>query len=387
MNIKAWYSLNYETRLTGRYITLEHINPLLKGYENSFDISTVGVSELGKDISLIKIGSGEQIVLAWSQMHGNETTTTRSVFDFLKFLCQKEAFQDEIRDFQNKYTIYIIPILNPDGASLYTRENSNFVDLNRDAQDLSQKESMILRAVYERVKPQLCLNLHDQRSIFGLKNDLPAIVSFLSPASDMERTITSSRKIAMVHIVRMNTMLQNFIPDRVGRYGDSYNNACIGDTFQGEGVPTILFEAGHSGKDYLRNKTRAYIFYSLYSLFGFSDTDATKVNYKDYFLIPENIKNYKDFIVRNVLINESDQPTSIAIQYSEKLVNGKILFIPKLVGIGEIKDFKGHIEIDAKNASVLVNSQNNIKVGDEISTIVNKNDSSLIYFDKNDLSF
>ena len=44
-------------------------------------------------------------------------------------------------------TLYIIPILNPDGAKAYTRLNANEVDLNRDAQDLSQPESKVLRAV------------------------------------------------------------------------------------------------------------------------------------------------------------------------------------------------------------------------------------------------
>ena len=147
MKIEAWYLDNFDTRIAGRYISLEHIKPLLNIYKNDFDISTLGSSELGKNISLVKIGSGKKKVLAWSQMHGNETTTTKAIFDFLKFLTQKDAFQDEIRDFLNIYTLHLIPILNPDGASLYTRENANSVDLNRDAQDLSQNESKILAEV------------------------------------------------------------------------------------------------------------------------------------------------------------------------------------------------------------------------------------------------
>jgi len=278
-------------------------------------------------------------------------------------------------------------MLNPDGAGLYTRENSNLVDLNRDAQDLSQKESCVLRALFNEVKPQLCLNLHDQRSIFGLENGQPASVSFLSPAADKERTITFSRKRAMEYILGMNSALESYIPNQIGRYDDSFNDNCVGDSFQMEGVPTILFEAGHIGNDYLREETRKYIFYSLLNLFGITGNEGVKYNYKDYFSIPENKKTYKDFILRNISLNDNKEPTSIAIQYSEKLINGAISFIPEIVEIGNLNEYIGHIDVDAKGANVLVNSQNNIKVGDEVSIIVNKKDDSLIYFNKSDLSF
>jgi murein tripeptide amidase MpaA len=44
-------------------------------------------------------------------------------------------------------------MLNPDGASLYTRENANKVDLNRDSQDLTQPESKILRETMQPFVP------------------------------------------------------------------------------------------------------------------------------------------------------------------------------------------------------------------------------------------
>jgi len=383
MKIEAWYSDNFESRLAGRYITLEHINPLLKEYKDVFEISSLGVSELEKNIFSIKIGSGKKKVLAWSQMHGNETTTTKAIFDFIKFIQQKDIFQDEIRAFLKEYNLHIIPILNPDGAECYTRENSNSVDLNRDAQDLSQKESKILDNAFKTIQPDLCLNLHGQRTIFGLENGLPATISFLSPAANKEREVTPSRIKAMKLIVKMNKTLQKYIPGQVGRYNDSFNINCFGDYFQMKGVPVILFEAGHYQDDYLREKTREYIFYTFLTLFEI--IDSLEGDEKEYFSIPENKKNYKDIILKNVRFNEYDKPFSIAIQYVEELSNGKINFIPKLENIGEFDSFYGHIEIQGNNEEVLVNSQNSVKIGDEILTIVNKNNDSLIYFKKNDL--
>ncbi len=383
MRIEAWYSNNFDARLRGRYITLEHIIPILKEYENTFDISTIGTSELGKNIYLIKVGSGKKKILAWSQMHGNETTTTKSIFDFLKFLAQKDVFQDEIRNFLNNYTLSIIPILNPDGALLYTRENANLIDLNRDAQDLSQNESKILAEAFKTIQPELCLNLHGQRTIFGLDNGLPATISFLSPAANKEREVTSSRKEAMKLIVKMNAILQEYIPGQVGRYDDSFNNNCFGDSFQMTGVPVILFEAGHFKDDYSREKTREFVFFSLLTLFKIIKVED--VTYKDYFNISENKKNYKDVIIRNVRFKEEDKLFSIAIQYTEVLKNDKITFEPILVEIGDLLDLYGHDEVQGNGDVILMNSQNNAVIGDDISTIVSKNNKTLIYFNKNNL--
>ena len=48
------------------------------------------------------------------------------------------------KEYIKNFTFYIIPQLNPDGAKLYTRNNFNDVDLNRDAIKLSQPESKCL---------------------------------------------------------------------------------------------------------------------------------------------------------------------------------------------------------------------------------------------------
>jgi hypothetical protein len=387
MKIEAWYSENFESKLNGRYITLEHINPLLKSYKNDFEISILGASEFDKEIPLLKIGSGKKRILAWSQMHGNETTTTKSIFDFLKFLSQKELFQEEISNFLKNNTLYLVPILNPDGAALYTRNNGNLVDLKRDAQDLSQKESKLLMNLFNSIQPELCLNLHGQRTIFGLNNGNPATISFLSPASNKEREVTSSRKIAMSLIAKTNAALQKYIPNQIGRYDDSFNDNCFGDCFQMKNVPVILFEAGQNGDDYQREKTREYIFYSLLSVLGIAESVKDEGNYKDYFSIPENQKNYKDVIIRNVRVKGCNGVVSIAIQFSEELIQEKIKFIPLIDEIGNLDHYFAHKEIVGKGNMVLVNSQEEVEIGVIVSEIVNKNDNSLVYFYENNFLF
>ncbi len=379
MNIESWYNEHYEFHLKGRYITLESIFPLLDMYKMNWEISVPAVSELGKDIPLIKVGQGRKKVLAWSQMHGNESTTTKAIFDFLKFVNQKRHFQKEINSFLENYSLYIIPILNPDGAQLYTRENANGVDLNRDAQELSQKESICLRNIFKTVNPSLCLNLHDQRSIYGLENGKSATLSFLAPAADEERSVTESRKVAMESIVKINKIMQNYLPNQIGRYDDTFNDACVGDTFQQMEVPTILFEAGHFKNDYLREKTREFVFYSLLALFGIIGNNEV-IDFKEYFEIPQNKKNYKDFILRNIKLPETGESQDLAIQYKEELRAEKIEFVPIIDYIGNLQSYFAHNEENADSSEILVDSQENFNVGKQISKIVDKYDKSLIYF-------
>jgi predicted deacylase len=121
-------------------------------------------------------------------MHGNETTTTKALFDLIPWLVQHNQ-----KALLEHFTFYIIPQLNPDGAKAYTRLNANQVDLNRDAIDLSQPESKVLRTVFERVNPDYALNLHGQRTIYGAGSmGEAATLSFLAPSADLERSVNPS---------------------------------------------------------------------------------------------------------------------------------------------------------------------------------------------------
>ena len=335
---------------------------------------------MGQNVHCIKMGSGEKVVLAWSQMHGNESTTTKAIFDFFKFIAQKGSFRPEIEEFLNSFTFYCIPILNPDGAVGYTRENTNNIDLNRDARELSQAESRLLRNSYDKIKPDLCLNLHEQRTLYSLRNKKPATMSFLAPAANKALDITNARETAMKEIVSMYSVLNELIPGQIGRYDDAFNADCVGDSFQMEGVPTILFEAGHSQNDYKREKSREYIFYALLTLFGFIRVERPQNVVESYFLIPENEERYKDVIIRNVILPDTVAVTSLAIQYEEVLDNDRIRLEPILDEIGGLDDFYGHKEVDAKGVKILLNSHENLSIGEKVSIIVSKNEINRVFF-------
>lgn len=359
MNLEQLFLDNKEKTIEGRYLTLESIAPILKRINTDNQLSIIGESVQGRSIYKYVIGTGKTKIYLWSQMHGNESTTTKALFDFLNVL---HNGSDLAKDLLANFTFCCLPILNPDGATLYTRANANEIDLNRDSQDLTQPESKVLRAIFEEFKPDFCYNLHDQRTIFGVADTgKPATVSFLAPSYNEEREINDSRQKAINLIAGMNAVLQEFIPGQIGRFDDSFNINCIGDTFQYLGVPTILFEAGHFPEDYHREITRKYIFISLFSSFIILNENVIETNRtNDYLNIPQNKVVFYDFIYKNIKINYdgNEKITNFAAQYKEELIDGKINFNAYIAKVDELEGFFGHEVFDAQGA-VYENEQEN----------------------------
>ena len=352
MDYEKLYSQYTEKSLHERYITLTEIEPLLQKFNSGDNLKIIGHSVLGKPIYKYELGSGKTRILLWSQMHGNESTTTKALFDFLNLLNGNSEFANNLL---NRFTFCCLPMLNPDGAALYTRENANKVDLNRDSQTLSQPESKLLRETFESFKPDFCYNLHDQRTIFGVGSgvDKPATVSFLAPSYNEEREINAVRQKAIEVIVAMNQVLQTYIPNQVGRFDDSFNINCIGDTFQSLGVPTILIEAGHFQNDYFREFTRKYVFIALIVSFKYIyENDIVSNKIQEYLNISHNKVCFYDFVYKNIKISYDNNKiiTNFAIQFKEELIDNHLYFNAYIASIGDLKGFSGHFEYDAEGA-------------------------------------
>ena len=354
IELQKLFNKNKQNDLKGRFIHNDHILPIINSYHDKLKRTLLGESVLKKSIYKLEIGKGKIRVLMWSQMHGNESTTTKVIFDLINTLINEETIF--LKSILEACTICIIPILNPDGAIDYMRQNANGIDLNRDAQALSQPESLILNTVFHQFKPDYCFNLHGQRTIFGVgESNKPATISFLVPAQDKKKSLTQNRITAMELVVIMNNLLQTILPGQVGIYDDTFNINCVGDTFQSRNVPTILFEAGHFGIDYQREFTRELMYCSiLKALLYIAGTTDEKIDHNDYFNIPHNQKSFYDIILRDAFYNGKIQ--DLAIQYEEVLENNRIKFYPHVKKIGELKGINGHREIPInKNEIELLN--------------------------------
>ncbi|WP_189663026.1 M14 family zinc carboxypeptidase [Polaribacter sp. IC073] len=337
--LEAIFKQQKEVALSGKWIRFKDIKDVFEKYKSKFTITQIGTSEQATPIYQLKIGTGKKKILLWSQMHGNESTGTKALFDL--FNCFLNSPKEELQTILEACTLVFIPMLNPDGAEKYTRVNGNNIDLNRDAVDRKAKESKLLRSVLEEFKPQFCFNLHDQRTIFNVASTKnPATISFLAPSEEETRALTKGRKETMNVIVAMNAMLQNTIPNYVGRYTDEFYPTATGDNFQKLGYNTILIESGHYPEDYTREASRKYTFFSILQGIYHIAKSTDFSTYKDYFKIPNNDKVFYD-----VMHRYPNSENDIAFQFKDQIIDDKLISLLVKIEDESLKGKIGHYEI------------------------------------------
>lgn len=340
------------TYMTGRYVHLVHLEKFQSTFPDWIRVEIVGNSVENQPLYSWHIGQGPIKILLWSQMHGNESTTTKALSDLLTFAITTSEFSNWL---QHHFTILCLPMLNPDGAFKYTRANAASIDLNRDALSLSQPESRVLRKVYDGFHPHFAFNMHDQRSLFSAGNvPKPASISFLAPSFNIERDLNPVREKAMRLIATINNSLQQHIPGQVGRYDDSFNLNCVGDMFTHLGTPTILYEAGHVPGDYQREQSRTLVAFALIRALEILITHETTWEHTTaYQEIPQNEQLFFDVLIKNVSHTFLDREQEsfkgdLGYRYAEILENGTIQFKPSSFQTGDLSGYFGHHEVDAQ---------------------------------------
>lgn len=89
------------------------------------EIGNTGTSVLGKSLPFVRIGYGKRIVFYNASHHANEWITTPVMMKFIDDFCYALVNDQTIKDFDinkifNETSIYIIPMVNPDGVDLVT---------------------------------------------------------------------------------------------------------------------------------------------------------------------------------------------------------------------------------------------------------------------------
>ncbi|BBA17504.1 M14 family zinc carboxypeptidase [Blattabacterium cuenoti] len=327
---------------------------VMNKYKNICSIIPIGLSIEKRKIFKIKWGIGKNKIFIWSQMHGNETTGTKSMFDLFHFFLLKKNC-DLVQFLKKNLTLSFIPMLNPDGSEIFQRRNAINIDLNRDAICLQSPEIQILFQEIEKDKPHILFNLHDQRSIYnvGHKSFNPAILSFLSPSISMDKNAYSiSRKKSMGVINFIAKEIHKILPNigSIGRFSDELYPTATGDRLQKLGYPCVLIESGNYPKDLKKKIIRKYSVLSVLSgiyFISFQGKNLEK-NYKSYFDIPENKNILLDKIYRKVQIRKNKNKffVDIGLMNFEKLdiMKKNISIFTKIVDIGDLSHFFAYEE-------------------------------------------
>ena len=365
-----------EIQIKDRFFKHNLIRELLDSISNKegFSIEEAGLSTMGRSIHLIKWGNGPCKVFLWSQMHGNEATATMALIDLLNFLSQNRLYKEIIDSLDKNCTLYILPMLNPDGAEIFTRRNAMEIDINRDFHKQQSPEGRLLRKLRDVIHPHFGFNLHDQSTLWSAgKSGKPATISLLAPAYDKELSINSVRQKAMQVIALMNAALQKNIPGCVGRFNDEYEPRAFGDNFQAAGTSTILIEAGGFYNDPEKQYIRKMYFKAILAgLVSIANESYLNVEDKEYFIIPENKKLHFDLLLRNCKLQRNGIPylTDIGLVALEK-INDDLNSVSITYVMNELGDLSQYFSYQEFNCELYsITEIKNLKIDEPADLIV-----------------
>lgn len=283
---------------------------------DTFKVSIVGHSVELRSLNLIEWGNGPVKVFLWSQMHGDEATGTMALFDLINFL-QLEVYTDQIELLRKRCTLYLLPMVNPDGAERFTRRNAQQIDINRDFIKAVAPETQALKNTQAAIKPDFGFNLHDQNTLWSVCGTTkPATISYLAPAYDKQLSTNRIRKNAMLVIAEMYKILNPILPEQIGLFDDEYEVRAFGDNFQLTGTSTILIEAGGYKNDEEKQEIRKYYFLSILAgLDAIATAEYQQFSLKDYISIPKNNKEIFHILIHGVMLKGVS--VSIGLNYDE----------------------------------------------------------------------
>lgn len=340
----------WKEELPNRYLPPHVVNEIIN--KNSYSHEIIGTSFENRPIYKLNMGSGPVKLLFWSQMHGNESTATRAMFDLWKIM-HTDRFKFE--KILNSVEIHFIPQLNPDGAHYYKRRNAANIDINRDFNASQTPEMIALKKLVHLENYEFLFNMHDQRTIFHPEgSEKPASLSFLAPVVDNLGTNPINRQKSIELISCMLEDLQPYLPNQLSRFSDEFYPNATGDNFQRLGFSTILIECGHFPGDYKRNETRKYTCLAiLKALESITSKQISQHNSTIYSETPINDQKSFDIIYYGVEISNAHKVVvvDLGIQFEEILEQdeNEISFVAKIMEIGDLTNYFGHDIYHAEN--------------------------------------
>ena len=124
-------------------------------------VSVEGRTAQGRAVYLVHLAAAERgtgpawKILFYAQQHGDEVSGKDALLYLVREISRKPSLLPP------DVELWILPMMNPDGAEAGTRRNADGADLNRDHIVLQQPETQALHRVVRRVRPHLAVDAHE----------------------------------------------------------------------------------------------------------------------------------------------------------------------------------------------------------------------------------
>ncbi|MBU3127262.1 M14 family metallopeptidase [Clostridium tagluense] len=171
----------------------------LKARYPFIEVASAGKSELGKELYYVKLGNGPNKVFYNGSHHAIEWITTVLLMKFIENFSKAYATGQNlegynVQDIWNKSSIYVMPMVNPDGVDLVLngldRSNPYYNDLikwNNGSTDFSKTWSANIRGVdLNHNYDALWLESKEAEKSYGVYGPGPTRYSGTSPESESE---------------------------------------------------------------------------------------------------------------------------------------------------------------------------------------------------------
>ena len=322
------------------------LDPILDG-SAALACERVGESAEGRPLRMVSFGAGEVGVLAWSQMHGDESTATMALADIISFLARHPEHA-LVRALSRRLSLHFVPMLNPDGAARFQRHNAAGIDVNRDARRLATPEGRALKSVHDRIRPAFGFNLHDQSPRFRVgDSDRMAAIALLAPAHSDKPEVSERRRAAMRVCGVVRRAIEPLVGGHITRYDDAFNPRAFGDLMGAWGTSTILIESGGWPDDPQKQHLRMVNFVGILSALGsIADGSFAEVDLALYDGLPPNGRMVSDLLLAGGTLIAQGLPPMVAdvlIEYDDPLTRSG----PTIVEVGDLADREAHETVAA----------------------------------------
>jgi len=316
----------------------------------------IGQSVEGRDLLHLTVGRGPTHVLLWSQMHGDEPSATSALFDLLEWI-RRERGTAAVQRLEDRLTVHLVPMLNPDGAQRFVRRNAQGIDINRDALHLQTPEGRALKALRDRVQPVLGFNLHNQNGQTSAGTPpKPASISLLAVAHDAARSDSPRRTLAKQTAAIVREALEPLIPGQVGRYSDEFEVRAFGDNIARWGTAVVLIESGPlAGAEPDRALVRLNFVALVTALDALASGRTAAHPTASYDTLPLNESNLLSIRVRNARIvagtGVAPFQGDIGVNVSRSLARGagprQLDVAGRIADLGDLRVFGALEDVDA----------------------------------------